>query len=202
MSNDKSTEKRILDAARRVFVKRGMAGARMQEIADEANINKAMLHYYFRTKDKLFEAVFKEAIQKIFPSIFSILNADEPLEKKLKTFCDKYISLLLEHPYLPIFIINELNTRPDRLLSILREKGLSKPMTLMRQLKHLESSDSENAIQAEHVLVNVIGLAAFPFIAAPMLKELLQYSDETYRHFLEERKQQVYHFLLQALRLR
>ena len=97
---EKSTETQILNAARDVFYRKGLAGARMQEIADEAGINKAMLHYYFRSKDQLFEAIFKEGAMKIFPKISEYLQADLPLFEKITNFVENYIPLLQENFYI------------------------------------------------------------------------------------------------------
>ena len=96
-----NTEEKILNAAQRVFVEKGMDGARMQEIANEAGINKALLHYYFRTKQKLFEAIFKKVFKSILPNIMEMVHSDLPIEKKLEIFIEKYIELLLKNPFVP-----------------------------------------------------------------------------------------------------
>src|SRR5258706_4583523 len=106
---NKTTEERILDAARKVFVRNGMSGARMQDIADEAGINKALLHYYFKNKRKLFEEIFMEAADELFPRINKIFRSEESLFVKIERFCDEYISVVLENPYLPLFVLNELS---------------------------------------------------------------------------------------------
>lgn len=80
------SEEAILKAAHAVFLRRGFYGTRMQEIADEACINKALLHYYFRSKDKIFEAVFLDSLKIFLPQILEILDSDEPFEKKINTF--------------------------------------------------------------------------------------------------------------------
>src|SRR3954465_4747970 len=100
-----STENRILDAARKVFLVKGMDGARMQDIANEAGINKAMLHYYFRSKEKLFEMIFQEEIGKLMLRITDIFASDEPLFIKIEMFCRQYIETVIENPYIPLFII-------------------------------------------------------------------------------------------------
>ena len=109
---DKSTEERILEAAKKVFVQKGMAGARMQDIADEAGINKALLHYYFSNKEKLFEMIFLEAASKLFPRINAIFSSDQPLFEKIESFCEEYIAVVMENPYLPLFVLYEINQDP------------------------------------------------------------------------------------------
>ena len=119
-----STEERILEAAKKVFIRKGMYGARMQEIADEAGINKALLHYYFRSKNKLFEAIFQEAFHEFVPNAFGILKSDMPFEEKIRLFVSNYIDLISTNPFLPIFIINEINQNPDRLGHITNMMGV------------------------------------------------------------------------------
>ena len=85
-----NTEERILESARQIFQAKGLQGARMQEIADKAGINKAMLHYYYRSKELLFEAVFEEAANRIFPKIVELLNTDYPLFEKIEYFVDYF----------------------------------------------------------------------------------------------------------------
>ena len=101
---DQSTEERILASAKKIFVEKGMAGARMQDIADDAGINKAMLHYYFRSKEKLFEVIFKEAAARLFPTIASILNSDLPLFEKIRRFTNDYLEIVIENPFLDLRI--------------------------------------------------------------------------------------------------
>ncbi|MCB0436733.1 MAG: TetR/AcrR family transcriptional regulator, partial [Mangrovimonas sp.] len=110
---DQTIEAKILNAAESVFQRKGMDGARMQEIANEAGINKALLHYYFRSKQLLFEAVFKKAFSLLAPQLNKILNDDSSVEDKIKNFSFNYISFISEHPYLPNFIISELNRNPN-----------------------------------------------------------------------------------------
>jgi AcrR family transcriptional regulator len=107
-----------LDAAKTVFQAKGMNGARMQEIADEAGINKAMLHYYYRSKENLFEAVFNSAFSLLAPQLSAILNDDSSIEDKIKNFTFNYITFMLKHPYLPNFIIQEVNRKEDFILKL------------------------------------------------------------------------------------
>ncbi len=109
----KNNEEKILNAAKNIFQQKGMTGARMQEIADKAGINKALLHYYYRSKQLLFEAVFHQAFKIIAPKLGTVLNSDLPLFDKIKQFTQAYINFALEHPYLPNFIIHELNQNPE-----------------------------------------------------------------------------------------
>ena len=120
------TEKQILDAAKQVFITKGLSGARMQEIADKAGINKAMLHYYFRNKDTLFKAVFVNTFGQAMHMINEIFTTEMQLFDKIRLFTDSYISFLIKNPHLPVFIISEIQRNPDFF------KELSQTMELPR----------------------------------------------------------------------
>ena len=111
-TKNETTEIQILNAAKTVFQQKGMDGSRMQEIADEAGINKAMLHYYYRSKQILFEAVFNHAFALLAPQLNKILNDDSSIEEKIRNFTSNYISFVNKHPYLPNFVIQEINRNP------------------------------------------------------------------------------------------
>ncbi len=100
---DEPAEQRILSAAKKVFINKGMTGARMQDIADAAGINKALLHYYFRSKEKLFETIFKEAVQGFLPRVNQIFESNKTIFEKIEMFCKEYIDQIRKTPYLPIF---------------------------------------------------------------------------------------------------
>src|SRR6478735_10691909 len=98
MKKDLSTEEKILNAAKKVFLTKGMDGARMQDIADKAGINKALLHYYFRSKDKLFERIFIEEAQKFMPRVTHIMLSEMTLFEKIEKFVGEYIDTLIQNP--------------------------------------------------------------------------------------------------------
>src|ERR687896_1327771 len=108
-ATDGDTEQRILEAARVVFIRRGTAGARMQEIAHEAGVNQALLHYYFRSKDRLAEAAFREVAGRILPTVFEILGSDATIEEKVQRFVNLYIDSLGASPFLPGYLLSELH---------------------------------------------------------------------------------------------
>src|SRR3954468_10948841 len=113
VKKDLTTEEKILEAARKIFLAKGLDGARMQDIADEAGINKAMLHYYFRSKEKLFEKIFTEVAGHFLPRIATILASENSVLEKIDTFCAEYINQVMQTPYVPIFILNEINRQPE-----------------------------------------------------------------------------------------
>ncbi|HHJ49491.1 MAG TPA: TetR/AcrR family transcriptional regulator [Phaeodactylibacter sp.] len=201
---DKSdTRQRIIEAARRIFLQKGMAGTRMQEIADAAGINKAMLHYYFRSKEQLFKLVFAEAVKEIFPKVEKALAGDLPIREKLLAFVRAYISQIREHPFVPLFVIHELSNRPTEFFMEPEKSGAPQKMLqkLMQEIIHAQQRGEIPDYPPQHLWVNILALSIFPFIARPLIQQLLQMDDKAFERFLEERTAQVARFLDQALRI-
>lgn len=197
---DTSTEEKILAAARKVFIANGLAGARMQEIADEAGINKALLHYYFRSKDKLFETVLFETMQSFLPRVNAIFTSDLPIEEKIPAFCSEYIDKMLANPFIPLFVVNEINNQPDEFFK--KIWGGKKPdVTVL--IKQLEAAVKENKIKAvspAQLIINIMSLCVFPFMAKPMFQRVIGINDKQFRLLMEERKKEIPAFIMAALR--
>ena len=194
-----NTEEKILDAAQSVFVMKGMDGARMQEIADEAGINKALLHYYFRTKEKLFEAIFKSVFSQILPNLMEMVYSEVPFEEKLEVFIDKYITLLLKNPFVPTFILKEMNRNPDFLASILKNSGLQ-PQKIFSMFEREMQSGKIKKMDPRDLLVNTLGLCIFPIAARPLLSIMLfDGNKKAYNDFLEKRKITIKEFILNSI---
>ena len=198
---DKSTEQLILDAAKKVFVRKGMAGARMQDIADEAGINKALLHYYFRNKEKLFEMIFMEAAAKLFPRINAIFEAEQPLFEKIEDFCEQYISVIIENPYLPLFVLNEINRDPEYFLQkVWSGKTKPDPSKFLNQIEQEIKKGTIKRISPLHLLVNLISMAIFPFVSKPMLQKNLGLDELQFRTVMEQRKKEIPRFIIDAIK--
>src|SRR6476646_6222959 len=118
-THDGETEKRILEAAKTVFIRRGTAGARMQDIAEEAGVNQALLHYYFRSKEKLSEAVFRDTAGRMFPALIQIVGSDMSLTGKIDLIVDTYLTQMTRTPFLPGYILSELHHHPERMNQLL-----------------------------------------------------------------------------------
>jgi TetR/AcrR family transcriptional regulator len=196
----KDTEQLILNAARKVFIEKGLDGARMQEIADEAGINKALLHYYFRSKDKLFEMIFQEEIGKFFPKMFSLMSSpDVSLEEKINEFVSNYISIFINNPFLAPFIIREIHRDPDNMSQFFTKAGID-INNIRFVISNLANQLNMSFEEARHFMVNMIGLCIFPFAGRPLIQKILFKEDRTeYDQFLEQRKKTVAKFLINAL---
>lgn len=198
--NIDSAEQRIFDAAHELFVLKGLDGAKMQEIADRAGINKALLHYYYRSKEKLYEMVAKAVISRAIPVIRNLVESEEALEQKISRFIDFYIELISRNPFIPLFIINELNKHPDRFFDTILPKDLPKPQVFFRQVEEEIAAGRLRPIKPQHVLVNIVSMCVFPFVAKPMMQIVLGLSQEEINQFLAERKEEVKTFVFRAIR--
>ena len=194
-----NTEDKILNAAQNVFIRKGMDGARMQEIADEAHINKALLHYYFRTKEKLFGAIFKKVFMQIFPNIMAMVHSELPIEQKLGIFIEKYIDLLQKNPFLPTFILKEMNRDPDFLATILKSNGV-KPNVIFAMFEKEMDAGKIRKMDPCDLLINILGLSIFPIAAKPLMTIMFFNNDKkAYNQFIENRKITVKEFVLNSI---
>ncbi|MBP4143065.1 TetR/AcrR family transcriptional regulator [Flavobacterium sp. P4023] len=203
MAKEKSdnTEIEILNAAKEIFQQKGMDGARMQEIADKAKINKALLHYYYRSKQLLFEAVFKSAFALLAPQLNKVLNDDSDLFDKIRKFTDSYISFVIKHPYLPNFVIQELNKNPEFIQKLRLQENFPSITTFKLQVSDAIEKKIIIPIQAEQLFINIMSLNVFPFIAEPLLTALINVDKKKYNEIIQNRKIDVANFIINAIKI-
>lgn len=198
--SESNTEKKIIDAARQVFIQKGYSGARMQEIADAAGFNKALVHYYFRSKDRLFEAIFKEAFAKLLPTIAHIFKGPGTLFEKIEKFTDEYIQVIMAHPYIPVFVLSEIHRNPDSFFqNYFHPEMKAGVVHIMGEFE--KAVDNGEIIKTDpmQLLINMMSLCVFPFIAKPMLQRVIEASDETYNNLLAVRGKAVSTFIINAI---
>jgi len=199
-----NTEKKILDAAKTVFQQKGMDGARMQEIADKAGINKSLLHYYFRSKEKLFERVFDEAFILFFMEIKKILTSEMPVVKRLTFFISSYLDMLFKNPHIPAFVINEINRNPDILVRLFRKSmdftGEDVFGVFQKQIDIEVQKGVLRKIDIRHLVVNIIAMCVFPMISRSIVQGTIFDGDkELFEQFLSQRKKEVTEFVINAI---
>ncbi|MCB0606153.1 MAG: TetR/AcrR family transcriptional regulator [Lewinellaceae bacterium] len=200
MQKDHSTEQKIKDAARLVFLQKGYAGARMEEIAAHAGITKAMLHYYFRSKEKLFEVIFDEVFRSAIPRISTVLTSDLDTIGKIEAFVDAYIGILMENPHVPIFILHELNSNPERFVQKIKEKhGFPDISVIFGEIMNSMMEGKIRAYHPFHLLMNVLGMCIFPFAARPMLKAVGGMDEAGWAAIMADRAAEVKRFIRAAL---
>jgi TetR/AcrR family transcriptional regulator len=191
----KDSRTKILLAARRVFVEKGKDGARMEQIAETAGVNKAMLHYYFTSKDLLYEEVFRDVFKTIFPLILEIVTGSDPFRKKIERMIDHYIRFLSDNPDFPRLMGSELGRGGDILKKIMAEGAfytyLQHDVPLIDMVKQGIKNRETKAVDATHTIVSLMGMIIFPFLAQPLLETLLPIPHEDYAAFLKARKRHI-----------
>ena len=186
-----STEERIKEAARKLFTQNGFAATRTRDIAKEAGINLALLNYYFRSKQKLFDLIMIETFRKFLAGMR--VNFQDPtlnMEDRLGRIVTAYVDFLTEFPDLPLFILNEIRGNPSKIAEQVRaEVGPARS----EFFKELQGAKKEGKIELDpfHFVANLVGLTVFPFVARPLLQRVTGVDDEQFVQFMEERKKLV-----------
>ena len=202
------TERRILDAAHAVFVRAGTAGARTLEIAKEAGVNPALLHYYFRTKERLAEAVFRRAAGQLLPAVVRILGSDAPLEDKVEQVVQVELQFLSKAPYLPAYILSELAHHPDRAPQLIAAVTGEVPVAIGTHLRSVLATQIDarvrdrtmHPISPDQFAVNLLALCVFPFAARPLFMALFGIDQKGFEQFIDRRRRELAPFFLRALR--
>jgi TetR/AcrR family transcriptional regulator len=181
------TQKKIILAAHEVFIEKGLEGARMQEIADRAGINKALLHYYFRSKDQLFDAVFQEIIGTVMPTFTEKIGPDINILDLITSFIGFYNDFFRKNPQFPQFFFHEIWQHPDKLADFIKSQKVN-PAEMVKNAKSKIPPIIDSEYLPQHMIANVLGMCLFPHIARPLFQRLFFENDEVmYDQFLSER---------------
>ncbi|NLJ43287.1 MAG: TetR/AcrR family transcriptional regulator [Bacteroidales bacterium] len=199
--SDKQTEEKIFDAATEVFTEKGLDGARMQDIADQAGINKSLLHYYYRTKDRLFNAVFEKIAANMFSKFAPVFDENLSLEDKIRFFYREHISFLQRNPRLPAFLLNEINRNPERLRKIIATLDIEKfwDMLCAQNGKELEEYNITRE-KIPQIMTTIAAISVFPFAARGIFESLFKKIGIDFDTYLEERKEFAADFVIKAIK--
>lgn len=199
MAEDK--EQLILEVARKHFVQKGYAATRMQEIADEAGINKALLHYYFRSKDKLYHEIMVRILDQVLPRFAKALSHEGSFWEQVESVVSNYIELLQEQPDIPFFIMAELSQQQARFVGELQKRSqhFGAMHGFLQSMMAEMASGRIKQIPPAHLLLNIMGLTVFPFIAKPIFSTIMGVSDKDFSQLMQGRKDVVMQFLRDAL---
>jgi TetR/AcrR family transcriptional regulator len=198
--NEKLTEEKIFEAATIVFEEEGLSGARMQSIADHAGINKALLHYYFRTKDHLFEAVFTKLAKKMFMKFNPIFEKDLSLEEKIRFFFKEHISFMQQNPKLPGFILNEINHNPQRIQKLIKNiefKNLWLKIAELHKHELYKYNITEETLP--QIMTTIASLSVFPFAAKGIIEVIFKNMGVDFDKYIELRKNFAADFVIKAI---
>jgi AcrR family transcriptional regulator len=179
-----STQEKIKEAARKVFLRKGFSATRTRDIAEEAGINLALLNYYFRSKQKLFDEVMKEKIQTLLKTIIPVLqDSSTSLHEKIREIVSNYIKVLKQNNDLPIFVLNELRKNDTSFISKLPVGKLILQTSFIQQLKQRKKN-----VDPIHFMVSLLALIIFPFVAKPILTKSGMISENKFQALIQERE--------------
>lgn len=186
-------ENRIIDAARAVFIEKGYAETSMSEIAAKAGINRPALHYYFRTKDKMFQAVFGSIVSSVIPKVFdAIMHKEKSVAERTECIIDAYYSLFINTPQLPLFMLRELNRDPEMLIKTIL--GLNVADTMRKAISSLQEEMDEGKLKKvplQFIFFNFYSLLTFPFLTIDISRKVFENNDDTLRESLTEWKKNI-----------
>lgn len=200
MKEDK--EQLILDIARKQFVQKGFAATRTQDIADEAGVNKALVHYYYRTKEKLYFEIVQQVLDSLMPRIASAMSSEGSFWERVEKLVDTYFDVLLKQPDVPTFIMFELSQERERFISALKERATFFPaaQSFLQCAMEAMAKGEIKKIAPLHLMLNVISMTVFPFMAKPVFSTIFSFSDEDFTEVMKERKVFILQFLRDALK--
>jgi AcrR family transcriptional regulator len=182
-------ERLIKDTAKRIFFVEGKLHATTQDIANAAGINRASIHYYYRSRKALFDRVFEEAMEEFHTKLEAAVAQDDlPFRKLIEAVIDFLLKKSMEHPFLELFLVAELNSNPDMKPPLLREEAARRRGMLREYIAEEVAAGTMKPIAAEHFIVNLISLCSFPFLAKPIVKNAIELSEDAYVKFISERK--------------
>ena len=203
-NEDMTTEAAIMQAAENEFLEKGFNGAKTTEIARRAGVTHAMLHYYFRTKENLFDQVFLEKLQIVANSFSMILGKDLPFLERIKLGIEAHFDYLLANPKLPAFIIHEIiadETRREVCKAVILPKFQEVLQRLKIAMQEEVAKGTIRFIEPWDLMMNIVSLNVFVFVATPLVKMIVNVDDENFGAFLEHRKQQNVELILKGLQV-
>ncbi len=194
------TSEKILNAATHEFEEKGYNGTRMQGIANRAGINKALLHYYYKSKDALFQIIIHKAFKVFIPQIVSVFEEDTDLFTTIEKFTSSYIDVYIKNPRVPSFITQEINNNPERLVNLIQSSGVNVEIFKNKIIKAVKEGQIID-IDPEQLIVNIVSLCLFPFVAKPIVTKLiLRGNDKDFDRFMEKRKNEISTFIIKGIR--
>ncbi|NLN31519.1 MAG: TetR/AcrR family transcriptional regulator [Bacteroidales bacterium] len=191
----------MFDSATEIFIEKGFDGARMQDIADHAGINKSLLHYYYRTKERLFNAVFENISDRIFRKLIPVFDEGLSLEEKIRLFYREHIDFLYNNQRLPVFIFNEINRRPAKIKKLLKGTNIMKIWTVL-ETQHSEELEKYNITPESlpQLMTSIAALSIFPFVAKNIITAISGKEESDFKDFIEKRKDYAAEFVIKAIK--
>jgi TetR/AcrR family transcriptional regulator len=196
-------EIKIINAATEIFLQKGKDGARMQEIADKAGINKALLHYYFRSKDRLYDRVFETLVESFFERILDAILETEDAEQFIKGFVEKYVDALAERPELIRFIAWEIGQGASNFSKIAHtvftRRGFSE-IPFPQKIQQAINKGDIRPLDPVHLMLSLIGMCLYPFLASVIVEKIFPGVEVSSAAFIKHRKEEILNLIWQGIR--
>ncbi|SHF92732.1 transcriptional regulator, TetR family [Fodinibius roseus] len=176
--NKIDTRSEIAQAARSEFIAHGYEGARLQRIADGIGVTKAMIHYYFNTKQQLFEHVFRQSVEEMFSGLTELLDKDIPLFKKIEQLISVCLDKAKNDPGVLGFVLTESNRNADWLLPLIEEEVSLEKAAFAEQIAEASASYTITSVDPNQLLLNIFSLCYYPSLSAPINRAVLTDGDD------------------------
>jgi AcrR family transcriptional regulator len=183
---DTGTEQRIKETAKRIFFAEGRLHATTQDIADAAEVNRAALHYYFRSRDQLIDTVFQEAMQSLSQRLASAMESPKPFREKIEELIDVFLADMIAYPYQETFMVTQLNTVGHQLIEHIQINPTNAFLAEVEREMEMETLEKMNPI---HFLMNLFSLLSYPLIMAPLYRQFFNLSEPAFKTLMDERKE-------------
>ncbi|MCW3111210.1 MAG: TetR family transcriptional regulator [Segetibacter sp.] len=190
---DCKTEQLIKDTAKHIFLTEGKMLATTQDIADAAGVNRTLLHYYFRSRDVLFNMVFKEALTKLRQRLHEVLGSELPFKQKVENLVNVFYEELIESPYLETFIALHLNQEPEKYEELFTglPGGKERMKNFLKEIQREMEKGNIAEMKPVNFFINLFALMAYPFVARPIYVKMFDLTDTGYSKLLIERKKSI-----------
>jgi TetR/AcrR family transcriptional regulator len=187
-----TTEERILAAATEEFANNGFFGARTQAIADAAAVNKAMLHYYFRSKENLYSQVIKAAFERILQEVGRAWLGPDPMTKRVGMVIDSYMDSYEKNPGFLKIVLREVVDGGNRLKQAFMDSVEKRPnisgLTPQDIIERVSSELHLDMAETIHVIINLIGMCAISFVSPLLLESVVHYDISDFEAYLQQRR--------------
>ncbi len=202
MARSKNTEQKIFDAATELFLEKGVDRTSVREIASKAGINLALMNYYFRSKENLFDAIFSMLVKKNSEELIRILNSDLGLFEKIRQYVHVYIDMLSDNPLLVSFVMAILHRSRERITEMKAISSLYSTDQFTKQILEEGKKGNIRRTDTTHFFVDMLSLIAFPFAIKTLVMDKNSFSEEEFSEFIHERKERVPEMLIESLKPR
>jgi len=199
MAKSKNTEQKIFDAATELFLEKGVDRTSVREIANKAGINLALMNYYFRSKENLFDAIFTMLVKKNTRKLIKILDSEVGLEEKIRKYVEAYIDMLSDNPLLVSFVMAIVHRSQDRITQMKAISSLYSTPKFAQQVFEENKKGTIRHTSPTQLFVDMLSLITFPFAIKFLIQDKTGYDEEQFKAFIEERKTRIPDLLLASL---